>query len=492
MLRKYVSLFAVAGMVATTAVRADVVIDWNKTIYDVMQNDGTKVDNKANPGWATRSIAMLNGAIYDAFQAVNRTHAPYKANMHAPANTSLEAAIHQAAYEVLYHCYPNEQPMLQAAYNAWMDPGAIPDGEAKTNGMNLGHAIAHHYKTWRTNDKADESIEYTPPVGIGMWSPDPFWPGLLENPPQPQEAWGPGWRDVKTFGIPDTQSFIAGIDPIPALNSAEYAYAYNQVKELGALNSASRDEEQTKISLFWAYDRPSMGPPPTLFVRNMWEVAEAVGQSPEDNARLFAQASVAMADAAVAAWDAKFEYNFWRPVTAIHAGDIDTNDDTVGDPNWHPLGAPGNNHAGTDDDFTPPFPAWTSGHATMGAAVFKSIEQFFGKNSFGDIIGVPGAMYTLTSEEEGSGGMRSYAEFAHYGTLDIDTYAGTPDGENGISRVFLGIHWLFDQQGGLQLGHNIANFVSGNYFQAVPEPSAMMLALIAAGGGGCFVRRRQI
>jgi hypothetical protein len=178
-------------------------------------------------------------------------------------------------------------------------------------------------------------------------------------------------------------------------------------------------------------------------------------------------------------------------VTAIHDGDLDTNDDTVGDPNWRPLGAPGADHAGFEDNFTPPFPAWTSGHATMGAALFKSIEKFFGKNSFGDIIGVPGAMYTLTSEEEGSGGMRSYAEFAHYGTLDLDSYAGTPDGENGISRIFLGIHWLFDQQGGLQLGHSIANYVAGNYFLAVPEPSAATLGLLSACGSAMIFRRRR-
>jgi hypothetical protein len=241
-----------------------------------------------------------------------------------------------------------------------------------------------------------------------------------------------------------------------------------------------------------------MGPPPALFVRNLWEIAEAVGRSPEENARLFAQASVAMADAAVAAWDAKFQYNFWRPVTAIHqggaggAGDTDGNPDTVGDPDWRPLGAPGGSHSNFNDDFTPPFPAWTSGHATMGAALFKSIELFYDENSFAELVGqAPGTTYALTSEEEGSGFSRTYLNFTHDGPLDVDSYLGSPDGENAISRIFLGIHWIFDQQDGVQLGRAIADYVDGSYFLAVPEPSAIVLGVLAVVGSGLCVRRRR-
>src|SRR5262249_1962553 len=149
--------------------------------------------------------------------------------------------------------------------------------------------------------------------------------------------------------------------------------------------------------------------PPVLFDRNLSEIGTQVGNSPAQNARMFATASVAMADAAIAAWDAKFTYNYWRPVTAIHeagndgSGFDDGNPNTVGDVNWRPLGAPGPDPTSITDDFTPPFPSWTSGHSTMGSAMFESLQKFFGTNSFSVAAannGVnPGSgLYTLTSE----------------------------------------------------------------------------------------------
>jgi len=165
-----VSLAALSLAPVTAA--ADVVTDWNSTLRAVAQQDGTHPVNKANPGWSTRSIAMMNGAIYDAFQATNRTHFPYLVNTLAPPNTSLDAAVHQAAYELLLQCYPGEQAMIDTDYSARM--GSIPSGIDKTNGMNLGHSIALAYMAARTGDHADESFPYTPGTGPGQWRPDPF------------------------------------------------------------------------------------------------------------------------------------------------------------------------------------------------------------------------------------------------------------------------------------------------------------------------------
>jgi membrane-associated phospholipid phosphatase len=309
---------------------------------------------------------------------------------------------------------------------------------------------------------------------------------------------------VHTFAIPSTGPFVAALPPIPALSSPAYTAAFNQVRDYGDLNSVVRNPDQEEIGLFWGYDRASMGPPPVLFVRNLEEIAAQTDNMPDENARLFAMASVAMADAAIAAWDAKFAYNFWRPVAAIQEagvggpGDNDGNPDTVGDPTWRPLGAPGGDPGDFTDDFTPPFPAWTSGHATMGGAVFKSLELFFGTNSFDEIDGILGndTDYALSSQEfapDGSAGMsRTYDAFTLTQPLDVGVEAldNSPEGENAISRIYLGIHWIFDQQDGTTLGNSIANYVHANYFGAVPEPSAMALALFGLVGSGLVARRR--
>ena len=285
-------------------------------------------------------------------------------------------------------------------------------------GTTLGATVAQAYITKRVNDHAGDSVMYTPPTGVGKWQPDPYWPGL---PDHPQEAWGPTWGVVHPWAIPNTASFVNAIPALPALDSPEYKAAYEQIKDYGVLLDAnhtttSRTEEQENTGLFWAYDRASMGPPPVLFLRNLEEISTAVGNSPEQNARLFAMTSIAQADAATAAWDAKFNYNFWRPVTAIHEGDNDTNSETTGDAAWKPLGAPGGNPFTDTEDFTPPFPAWTSGHATMGGAIFKSLELFYGTNSFSvadanigaDLVPADGK-YTLTSEEFDANGVPGIA-----------------------------------------------------------------------------------
>jgi hypothetical protein len=482
--RSLALLIAFVTLNVAPIARADIVTDWNATIRAVMQQDGTHPVHSANPGWSTRSIAMMNGAIYDTFQAIDRTHRPFMADMNAASGTSLDAAVNQAAFDVLMHCYGGEGSMLQSAYDARM--AAIPDSPEKTAGIALGQSIAHYYKVNRAGDRSDESFPYTPGTNPGEWRPRPG-----------QDAWGPGWGTVSPFVMPSSEMFVDQLPALPALNSAEYTAAYNQVKDLGALNSPSRTAEQTEIGIFWAYDRPSMGPPPVLFVSNLEQIAAAVGTSPSDNARLFAMASMAQADAAIAAWDAKFRYNFWRPIAGVHEGDTDGNPDTIGDPTWQPLGAPGNDPNGTADDFTPPFPAWTSGHATMGAAWFKAVELFFGTNDFATADALYGidpvtGTYTLTSQEEGGGGARIYHTFAHEGDLILGM-EDSPDGENAASRIYLGVHWIMDQRDGVTLGHNIANYVSANHFAAVPEPSTSVLVATAMGAAVvmCLRRRRK-
>jgi hypothetical protein len=323
-----------------------------------------------------------------------------------------------------------------------------------------------------------------------------------------QTGWGPGWGDVRPWVMTSSDQFdselvdIGGLD----LTSAAYANAYNQVLNYGAKTvygpantPTSRTADQTNIGKFWGYDVPSFGPPPVLFLKNLEDIANQTGNTTEENARLFAMASVAMADAAIAAWDVKFETDFWRPVTAILGagdgtpGDADGNAATTADPDWRPLGAPG--HGIVSPDFTPPFPAYTSGHATMGGALFKTLELFYGTNNFDDIDGIPGndTEYTLTSDElAGPDGIRSYSAFTEQNLAALASdlsSVDSPEGENGISRIFLGIHWIFDATDGIRLGNTIAENVNNNAFAAVPEPSTVALALLSLGAIVSLARR---
>jgi hypothetical protein len=215
-----------------------------------------------------------------------------------------------------------------------------------------------------------------------------------------------------------------------------------------------------------------------------------------------------MADAAITAWDAKFSYDFWRPVTAIQqagndgSGFDDGNPNTVGDINWRPMGAPGIDPNSTLDDFTPPFPSWTSGHATMGSAMYEALAKFFNTNSFSVAAANNGVNpgtgeYLLNSAEfapNGTPGMqRSFDNFIQSGdpaTFNLGQES-SPEGEIAASRIYLGIHWIFDQRGGMVLGRDIADYVSGHAFQAVPEPSTAALGFIAMCGGALLARRRS-
>jgi hypothetical protein len=232
-----------------------------------------------------------------------------------------------------------------------------------------------------------------------------------------------------------------------------------------------------------------------LFIENMVDIGNAIGNTPEDNARMFAMASVALADSIITTWDVKYDADLWRPIVGIREGENDGNPNTAGDPNWEYLGAPGNDPNSATDDFTPPFPAYTSGHATMGGAIFKSLEHFYGTNDFAAAdasIGVDPVtgQYTLSSTEPGSGGSRNYVRFTQDGPMGPGL-ENSPEGENSMSRIYLGVHWRMDQEDGQAIGRAVADYVAGHYFQAVPEPGSVLLTLFAA-AGGLWMRRNRV
>jgi len=251
------------------------------------------------------------------------------------------------------------------------------------------------------------------------------------------------------------------------MNSALYTMAYQEAKRLGGdgiITPTARTPEQTLIGTYWAYDgTPSLCAPPRLYNQVVVQLAGQMGSNDVQLARLLALANTAMADAAIAVWDSKFYYNFWRPVTGIREADPGTgptgmgdgNRFTLCDPTFTPLGAPASNLNGPD--FTPPFPSYPSGHAGFGGAVFQVLRQFYGTDRI-PFTFVSDELNGVTHDNEGN--VRPLIP-RHFDTLS------QAEEENGQSRIYLGIHWRFDKTGGIAQGRHVGAYVMSNAFLPV-------------------------
>jgi membrane-associated phospholipid phosphatase len=280
--------------------------------------------------------------------------------------------------------------------------------------------VAQEVLALRRHDGADQVVPSTIGTEPGEWQPTP--PAYQQQPALPQ------WPQVTPFTMTSGSQFRPPAPP--PLTSAEYTASFNEVKALGAKDSAVRTEDQTQIALFWI-NGPGTATPPGHWNEVAQVVAESQGNSLVENARLFALLNLAVADAGIVSWDAKYAYDLWRPVTAIRAADLDGNADTVADPDWTPF------------IVTPPFPAYTSGHSTFSAAAAAALADFFGRD---DIA------FTLRSETPDATD-RSFASFADAAW------------ESGVSRIYGGIHWNFDNVQGLATGEALGHFVVAHYLR---------------------------
>jgi membrane-associated phospholipid phosphatase len=407
--------FGQTATASLTVNRGDVIIAWNQTALEAIRAD------MSNVGLASRNLAMVQAAVYDAVNNIDHIGSVYHVAVAAPAGASAQAAASAAAYQVLLSLYPTEKPLLDATLGETL--ATIPDGPSKTEGISEGLAVANGILAWRQNDGSNVDVPYVPGNQPGQWRP---------TPPDYSPAWGPDWGQVTPFAITNPTAYLP--PPPPALTSPAYAAAVNQVESLGAKDSTTRTPDQTQIALFWAYDLPGMGPPPVHFNQVIQEIALQQHNTFDQNARLFGLANVAMADAGIVAWDTKYTYNMWRPITAIQLANTDGNPATVADPTWQPLGSPGE---GRVPNYTPPFPSYVSGHATFGGALFTVLADFYGTDTMN---------FTLTSDEL-PGVTRSYTSFSQAAL------------ENAMSRVYLGVHYLFDSTNGINVGDAIGNTV---------------------------------
>src|SRR5947209_848379 len=293
---------------------ANVVLEWNQLALHAIGQA------RVSPVIASRALAITEAAVYDAVNAIDRSSAPYFAHVHASRGASLEAAAAHAGHDTLAALFPSQAATFDAALAA--DLVGIPPGRAR-QGTDVGHAVAEQILTWRSTDGSGAVVNYTPGTNPGDWQPTP--PAFL---PAAAAQWG----FVTPFTLKSASQFRS--PPPPALTSPEYTAAFNQVKELGSFDSTTRTPDQTESALFIA---GPVTPNASLWNQIAHQLAISHGNTLVDNARMFALVNLTQADSAIAGWDAKFIYNFWRPVTAIRAADTDINPDTQADPNWTPL-----------------------------------------------------------------------------------------------------------------------------------------------------------
>jgi hypothetical protein len=420
----------------------DVVLEWNAIALDALKNDSLLGANakQNSPTHSSRALAIVQAAVFDAVNSIDQSYEPYLIDLHAPDGTSITAAAAQAAHDTLVSLFPDYKPTLDARLAADLaaDPSPL---WARIVGIVVGDIVAQNILAVRSNDGSNVPMPYTPGSAPGQWQPDPLHPT--------QKALGSLWGQVTPFAVPSSEMFQ--VPAPPALTSQAYADAFNEVKSLGAdgtTTPTTRTAEQTQIAFFWGYDgSPGLGTPPRLYNQIAEVLAVQEHNTVVQNARFFALIDLAMADAGITCWDGKYDYNFWRPVTAIRRAAEDGNPQTTPDPTWAPLGAPADNGSGTN--FTPPFPAYASGHATFGSALFRMMADFFGRDDIHFTIGSD-EFNGVTRDQNGN--VRPVV------TRSFDSFSQAAE-ENGQSRIYLGIHWSFDKVQGIICGDHIADFV---------------------------------
>ncbi len=427
------SILSAAAMIAVAGgtLRADVITQWKNEWLDTVRAVG------GPPCPLARNQAILFVSIYEAVNSVERKFEPYIEYLPTDGPTSEKAAAAAAAHTALVALYPARQAIYDERYESQLD--SIAEGEAKSNGIALGEAAANAILDARSGDRTDTTFTYTYQDVPGAYRPTP--PDFTSPP------FNPGWGTTDCWTMVEGDQFrpagpLGYNDLDTLLRSRGYAKQFNEVKSYGSRNSNTRTREQTEIAWFWANDRNGTFKPPGHLMDITAVVSNDRGLSLLQNARLFALVGLALGDAGLVAWDQKYatEVDLWRPVSAVRHADIDNNNKTKKKANWFPL-----------LDFSPPFPAYTSGHATFGAAHSAIMRNFFG-----------------TDEPIVRNVTRTFHTF---------TAAGR---ENGVSRVYLGVHFRFDADLGYASGTQLGNYVFRNFLRPVSADSESAVELTAA------------
>jgi hypothetical protein len=430
---------------------------WNQVFLDTALMDSKKPNNaeQQGPTRTSRAAAIVHASLHDAVNGVQRRINPYLFTGTAPAGSSPHAAAAGAAHAALAALYPSQKSTLDQKLAQFV--ASLPTVPDPTIGIQFGVTVAQQLLADRANDGAASQSGYTPNPnpGPGEWRPDP-----VLAPPGPPLT--PNWGNVRPFTLP--RGDILRPPPPPGLSSGDYTYQYRIVYTKGSQPSPPaqppplppnspppRTNDETEIAKFWSYD-DGLGTPIRLYNQHARQILEQELHPPQVSvlhrrARIFALINIAMADAGIGCWEAKFFYNYWRPFQGIR--EDDSNPNTPRNPNWLPLGRPrattpqGNPVGNT----TPNFPAYNSGHGCFGSATFGMLRKFFGTDQF---------EFDLQSEEL-PGVVRMYNGF------------GQAIQENSDSRIFMGVHWLRDQTYS-SLGQQVADHIWPNFLRPINSP----------------------
>lgn len=412
----------------TTTAHADVIVDWNQELLSAIA-----ATNMAPPK-AARAMAMVHTAQFEAVNSIDRNFRNFQQYFNCPTGTSKEAAAAQAAAGVMLDLFPTRAAQINARLTSHLS--GISEGVAKIDGITLGGQAASAMLANRATDNSSSTVPFTNGTQPGQWRTVPATAAPIL----------PHWGSVRPFVVASSSQFAAPAAPM--LTSAEYASAYNEVKELGRSNSTTRTQYQTDTAFLWRAGGNTVTPP------GQWnqiaqQVAAARSLNIEESSRMFALLGLAVADAGVTSWETKYTQLIWRPETGIQLGDTDGNAATISDGSWTPLLA------------TPNHPSYTSGHSTFSSAAAAILRNFIGGDNF-------------TFTVSGDGRTRQYTNFTD------------AMNEAGMSRIYGGIHWQFDNQAGLAAGTDVGNWVFANAL-AVPTPGAVGALAVA----GLFAARRR-
>jgi hypothetical protein len=393
-----------AAVLFPSLLAADVVTDWNQTA------NACVLEAKILPFAGTRVMAIMHTAMFDAINSIEGHYTPYKFKVSAPAGSSPEAAGVAAAHAALVALFPEQKAALDAAYAAALTQ--VPDGAGRTAGIAVGEDVAAKVLAWRASDGANAPNTYRPVTTAGAY--------ITTTLPV-----GTQWVSMTPWVMERPSQFHPA--PPPALSSAQWAADYNEVKELGGKKSARRTAAQTEIGRFWTITGPQSFDP---IVR---QLAAAPGRSLSQNARLFALVEMAVADSYIAVFEAKYTYNFWRPITAIRNGDIDGNEATVRDPSWEPL---------VD---TPLHPEYPCAHCINTGSARAVLESEFGTG--------PNPL-TMTSPTA-PGAVHKWASIGDYAE------------EVAMARIYGGLHYRNSTVVGKDMGKKIGELAVQNYLKPV-------------------------
>lgn len=399
-------LFLITSAGLTTA---DVIIEWNEKA--VVAGYAARV----TPNVSSRQIAMVHIAMFEALNSIEPRYTPYRARLSVEPGASRDAAAATAAHRILTRAYPDQTKDFDKALEASL--ATVIDVEAKAAGTRLGEQAASAVLQERMSDGADAADSYRPFTIAGRYVPT-------------QTPSAVTWARLRPFGLKSGSQFRP--KPPYALTSAQWAKDYNEVKKMGAKSGSGRTAEQSEIARFWALVGPATYNPVAR------QLSAAKGLDVLENARLFALFSIATADAAVAIFDAKYKYNFWRPVTAIRNGDIDGNKATQRDPAWEPFIS------------TPMHPEYPCAHCTFQSTAASALEAFFGSDA---------ATFKLTSTSA-PGVTRGFSKLSDYVAEVIN------------ARVYDGVHYRTSGEAGAAMGRKIGAYTIQNYLKPLANVAA--------------------